>query len=121
MRPKGDISYVSDYLWPSQEAIDKGDVDQKEGKDVNILNANMPFRKPISNEDIGKVPKNLELKHELWKLNKVQLKQLEEKKRHLQEGICKLEYIIFDQIFESLKVCFLMYYLHAKNCKVINL
>jgi hypothetical protein len=51
----------------------------------------MPFRKPISDEDIGKVQKHLELKHELWKLNKVRLKQLEGKKRHLQEGIYKLK------------------------------
>ncbi len=45
MKPKGNISYVSDCLWPSQEAIDKGDVDQKEGKYVKFLNANMPLRK----------------------------------------------------------------------------
>jgi hypothetical protein len=36
-------------------------------------------------------------------------------------GICKLKWITFDQFFESLKVCFAMYLLQAKNCKVINL
>jgi hypothetical protein len=51
----------------------------------------MHFRKPIFDEDIGKVQRNLELKHELWKLSKVRLKQLEGKKKHLQEGIYKLE------------------------------
>jgi hypothetical protein len=91
MRPKGNISYVSDCSRASQEAIDRGDVDQKEGKYVNILNVNMPFRKPISDENIGKVQKKLELKHELWKLSKVWLKQLEEKNRHLQEGSYKLK------------------------------
>ncbi len=90
-KAKGDISYVSDCSWSSHEAIDKGDVDHKEGKHVNILNANMHFRKPIFDEDIGKVQRNLELKHELWKLSKVRLKQLEGKKKHLQEGIYKLE------------------------------
>jgi hypothetical protein len=36
-------------------------------------------------------------------------------------GYCKLEWITFDQFFESLKICFTMYFLHAKNCKVIKL
>jgi hypothetical protein len=34
--------------------------------------------------------------------------------------LCSMMGIIFDQFFESLKVRFTMYFLHAKNCKVIN-
>ncbi len=37
------------------------------------------------------------------------------------QGICKLKWITFDQFFESLKVCFIVFFLEAKNCKVKNL
>jgi hypothetical protein len=48
-----------------------GHVDQNDGKDVNVLNANMFFKKLMFNENIAKVEKIVELKHEVWKLNKV--------------------------------------------------
>jgi hypothetical protein len=37
------------------------------------------------------------------------------------QGICKLEWITFDQFFESLKVCLRVYFLEDKNYKVKNL
>jgi hypothetical protein len=48
-----------------------GHVDHNDGKDVNILNANMPFKKWMSDEDIATMEKIVELKHEVWKLDKV--------------------------------------------------
>jgi hypothetical protein len=48
-----------------------GHVDHNDGKDVNILNANMLFKKWMFDEDIAKMEKIVELKHEVWKLNKV--------------------------------------------------
>jgi transcriptional regulator of heat shock response len=46
---------------------------------------------------IGKVQKKLEFKHKIWKLNKVQLKELEKKNRHLQEHLLGLKFNMEDQ------------------------
>jgi hypothetical protein len=61
----------------------EGIVSQKEGNDVDISNKSTHGKKHVSTKNINKVEKYLELKHEMWKLNKVQLKQLEDKKRKL--------------------------------------
>ncbi len=71
MKSKGEKLGVSESSQPSLEVIDLGHVDQKDGKDVNILNVHMLWRNPMFEEDIAKVEKNVNLKHEVQKLNKV--------------------------------------------------
>jgi hypothetical protein len=66
-------------------------------KYASILNANLPFSKPMSHEDIGKVQQVLKFKHEVWKLTNVCLKQLEEKKRGLQEHLIGLRFSMEDR------------------------
>jgi len=43
------------------------------------MDASMPLKRPTSNEEVGKVKKIVELKHEVLKLTRVHLKQLEKK------------------------------------------
>ncbi len=71
MKSKGEKSHVNEGSQPSHELIGMGHVDHNDGKDVNILNANMLFKKWMFDEDIAKMEKIVELKHEVWKLNKV--------------------------------------------------
>jgi hypothetical protein len=42
-----------------------GHVDQKDGKDVNILNVHMLWKNPMFEEDIAKDKKIVDLKHEV--------------------------------------------------------
>lgn len=51
----------------------------------------------MSHENIGKVQQVLELKHKVWKLANVCLKQLEEKKRGLHEHLIGLTFNMEDR------------------------
>ncbi len=96
MKSKGEKLDVNEGSRPSLEVIDLGHVDQKDGKDVNILNLHMLWRNPMFKEDIAKVEKIVDLKHEVQKLNKVQLKLLEDKKRGLQDILLGLKFNMED-------------------------
>ncbi len=93
---KGEKSDVSEGSQPSLEVLGLGHVDQKDGKDVSILNVHMFWRNLVFEEDIAKVEKIVDLKHEVWKLNKVRLKQLEDKKRGLQDQLLGLKFNMED-------------------------
>jgi hypothetical protein len=55
MKSKGEKSNVTEGSRPSLEVIGLGHVDQKDGKDVNILNVHMFWKNPMFEEDIAKV------------------------------------------------------------------
>lgn len=71
MKSKGEKSNVNEGSQPSLEVIGLGHVDQKDGQDVHILNVHMLWKNPMFEEDIVKVEKIVDLKHEVQKLNKV--------------------------------------------------
>jgi hypothetical protein len=66
-------------------------------KDGSMYNVDMTFpTKPLSNENTNKVEKALYLKHEVWKLANVCFKQLEEKKKGLQDHLISLKFTMED-------------------------
>ncbi len=65
MKSKGEKSNVSEGSWPSLEVIGLGHVDQKDGKDVNILNVHMLWKNPMFEENITKVENFVDFKHEV--------------------------------------------------------
>jgi hypothetical protein len=66
-------------------------------KDANFSYACMPFTKPMFNEDVGKVEEVLALKQSIWKLVNVRLKQLEKKKKCLQDHLIGLKFSMEDR------------------------
>jgi hypothetical protein len=66
--------------------------------DGSMSNVDTPApTKPLSNEDINRVDKVLDLKHEVWKLANVCFKQFEEKKKGLQDHLIGLKFIMEDR------------------------
>jgi len=65
-------------------------------KDANFSYVGMPFTKPMSDEDVGKVEEVLELKQSIWMLVNVHLKQLEKKKKCLQDHLIGLKFSMED-------------------------
>ncbi len=65
MKSKGEKLDVSEGSRPSLEVIGLGHVDQKDGKDVSILNVHMLWKNPMFEEDITKVENIVNLKHEV--------------------------------------------------------
>lgn len=56
----------------------------------------MELKKHVPNEEVSKVETILELKHEIWKLNKLHLKQLEEEKNGYSEQLISLKFNMDD-------------------------
>jgi hypothetical protein len=65
MKSKGEKLDVTKGSQPLLEVTDLGHVDHKDGKDVSILNVHMLWRNPMFEEDIAKVEKFVDLKHEV--------------------------------------------------------
>ncbi len=66
-------------------------------KDANFSYAGMPFTKPLSDEDVGKVEEVFKLKQLVWKLVNVRLKQLEKKKNCLRDDLISLKFNMEDR------------------------
>ncbi len=60
-------------------------------KVANMFTTFMELKKHVPNEEVSKVETILELKHEIWKLNKLHLKQLEEEKNGYSERLISLK------------------------------
>jgi hypothetical protein len=65
-------------------------------KVANMFTAFMEFKRHVPNEEVSKVETILELKHEIWKLNKLHLKQLEEEKKGYSERLIDLKFNMDD-------------------------
>jgi hypothetical protein len=66
-------------------------------KDGSMFDVNMLApTKPLSNEDINKVEKVLDLKHEVWKLANIHFRQFEKKKKGFQDHLLGLKFIMKD-------------------------
>jgi len=66
-------------------------------KDGNMFNVDMlALIKPLSNGNISKVEKVLDLEHEVWKLANVRFRQLEEKKKVFQDHLIGLKFNMKD-------------------------
>jgi hypothetical protein len=67
-------------------------------KDRSVYNVNMLApTKALCNENINRVEKVLDLKHEVSKLNYLCFKQLEEKKKRLQDHLISLKFSMEDR------------------------
>lgn len=65
-------------------------------KVANMFTTFMELKKHVPNEEVSKVETILELKHEIWKLNKLHLKQLEEEKNGYSERLISLKFNMDD-------------------------
>jgi hypothetical protein len=65
-------------------------------KVASLESASMPLVLQISDEGIIKVEKVANLKHEVWKLTKLRVRQLEEKNKGLQNHLIGLKFNMDD-------------------------
>jgi len=98
-KPKvGKSSDVTKSSQRSQEGTSARHVCVKLEKDGSTYNVHMPSpTKPLSNENINKVEKILDLKREVWKLANVCFKQFEKKKKGLQDHLIGLKFSMEDR------------------------
>jgi hypothetical protein len=64
----------------------------KLGRSVTMENATTPIGKPLSKERITMVETIADLEHEVCKLTKLHVKQLEEKKKGLQNHLISFKF-----------------------------
>ncbi len=67
------------------------------------MDASMPLKRPTFNEEVSKMKKVVELKHEVLQLTKVCLRQLEERKKGLQHHFLGFKFNMEDQKLASME------------------
>lgn len=86
------LDFNEGSLWAFDGLSIVGNIVGKEEKDVNMLF----MRKPTSDEKVGEVKKNVDMKCEVLKLTKVHMKQLEGKRKGLQNHLLCLKFNMED-------------------------
>jgi hypothetical protein len=101
IKPKLERSDVNEGSLQSFDGLSiVGNIVEKEEKDVNMLF----MRKPTSDEKVGKVKKNVDMKCEVLKLTRVHMKQLEGKRKGLQDHLLCLKFNMEDQKLACVEV-----------------